>query len=128
MSGAGNKEVMSKNIRMLMERFGKDRKQVCADLGFKYTTFTDWVNGNKYPRIDSIEKMAKYFGVLKSDLIEDKGGVLSIDKPIANYEKYQDVMAAEGVHILFDADSGLTQEQMDEIIEFIRFKRRTEQH
>ena len=32
---------------------------------------TDWVNGKKYPRIDRIEKLAIYFGVSKSDLIED---------------------------------------------------------
>jgi len=62
-----------------MERFGKDRVQVCADLGFKYTTFTDWYNGNKYPRIDKIEILANYFGVLKSDLIEEKEGHFSID-------------------------------------------------
>jgi repressor LexA len=55
-----------------MSQFGKDRKQVCDDLGFKYTTFTDWYNGNKYPRIDKIEILADYFGVLKSDLIEEK--------------------------------------------------------
>ena len=80
MEGLGNKEILSKNLRTLMERFGKDRNQVCADLDFKYTTFTDWYNGNKYPRIDKIEQLANYFGVQKSDLIEDKGGVFSIDQ------------------------------------------------
>ena len=55
-----------------MEQQNKDRKQICNDLGFKYTTFSDWYNGNKYPRIDKIEMLADYFGVLKSDLIEDK--------------------------------------------------------
>ena len=72
MSSIGNKIVFSNNLRSLMEARGKDRKQVCNDLGFKYTTFTDWYNGNKYPRIDKIELLADYFGVLKSDLIEDK--------------------------------------------------------
>lgn len=72
MSSIGNKIVFSRNLRELMEQRGKDRKQVCTDLGFKYTTFTDWYNGNKYPRIDKIEILADYFGVLKSDLIEDK--------------------------------------------------------
>lgn len=72
MSSIGNKVVFSRNLRSLMEAKGKDRGQVCKDLGFKYTTFTDWYNGNKYPRIDKIEMLADYFGVLKSDLIEDK--------------------------------------------------------
>lgn len=72
MGDLGNKAVFSRNLRSLMSQFGKDRKQVCNDLGFKYTTFTDWYNGNKYPRIDKIEILADYFGVLKSDLIEEK--------------------------------------------------------
>lgn len=72
MSSIGNKIVFSKNLRELMNQKGKDRNKVCADLGFKYTTFADWYNGKKYPRIDKIEMLADYFGVLKSDLIEDK--------------------------------------------------------
>lgn len=72
MGDLDNKAVFSRNLRSLMSQFGKDRKQVCDDLGFKYTTFTDWYNGNKYPRIDKIEILADYFGVLKSDLIEEK--------------------------------------------------------
>lgn len=81
-SSIGNKIVFSRNLRELMRQRGKDRKQVCADLGFKYTTFTDWYNGNKYPRIDKIEMLADYFGVLKSDLIEDKSDLPSSVIPI----------------------------------------------
>lgn len=73
MSGLGNKEIMAKNIRHYMELKGKDRNQICKDLGFKYTTFTDWINGNTYPRIDKIELMANYFGISKSDLVEENG-------------------------------------------------------
>ena len=82
MSDLGNKELFSRNLRTLMQRSGKDRNQVCEDLGFKYTTFTDWYNGNKYPRIDKIELLANYFGVLKSDLIEDKPSLPSNVTPI----------------------------------------------
>ena len=34
-------------------------------LGVKYTTFTDWVKGNSYPRIDKIELMENYFQMQK---------------------------------------------------------------
>lgn len=71
MEGLGNKAIMARNIQRLMDKAGKTRLQVCEDLGFKYTTFTDWVNGNTYPRIDKIEMMANYFGVSKADLVED---------------------------------------------------------
>ena len=72
MSGLGNKEIFSRNLRNLMQKYGKDRNQICDELGFKYSTFSDRYNGNKYPRIDKIEMLANYFGILKSDLIEDK--------------------------------------------------------
>ena len=67
----GNKEVFAKNLRIFMKNSGKDRKEIAKALGVPYSTLTDWANARKYPRINSIEKMAQYFGVSKSDLIED---------------------------------------------------------
>lgn len=67
-----NKEVMAKNIRRYMDETGKTRHDVCKALGFPYSTFSEWLTGKKYPRIDKIELMANYFGCEKSDLIEDK--------------------------------------------------------
>lgn len=55
-----------------MELKGKSRRDVCAALGFSYYTFSDWVNGKKYPRMDKVEMLADYFGILKSDLIEER--------------------------------------------------------
>jgi repressor LexA len=72
MSDLGNKETMSKNIKHYMKLHSKGRNDICRDLKFKYSTFSDWVNGNKYPRIDNIEKLANYFNIKKSDLIENK--------------------------------------------------------
>lgn len=72
MSGLGNKEIMAKNIQYYMDKYQKTRQDMCEALGVKYTTFTDWVKGNSYPRIDKIELMANYFGISKSDLVEEK--------------------------------------------------------
>lgn len=51
---------------------GKSRKEICKTLGYSYFTFSDWVNGKKMPRMDKVEQLANYFGILKSDLIEEK--------------------------------------------------------
>lgn len=67
-----NKKVMAKNILRYMNLRQKSRQDVCKDLGFSYSTFSEWVSGKKYPRIDKIEIMANYFGCEKSDLIEEK--------------------------------------------------------
>ena len=67
-----NKKIMARNIKRYMEQKGVTNQQICEDLGFKYTTFLDWVKAVTYPRIGKIEAMADYFGILKSDLIEEK--------------------------------------------------------
>lgn len=67
-----NKRIMAQNIKRFMERKGVTNQQVCDALGFKYTTFMDWIKGVTYPRIGKVEAMAQYFGCEKSDLIEDK--------------------------------------------------------
>ena len=67
----GNKQIMAKNILYYMEERDKTRQEMCEALGVKYTTFTDWVKGNSYPRIDKIELMANYFGISKADLVEE---------------------------------------------------------
>lgn len=67
----GNKETMARNIRYYMSLYNKTRQDMCDALGVKYTTFTDWVKGNAYPRIDKIEMMANYFNISKADLVEE---------------------------------------------------------
>ena len=71
MNALGNKKIMAKNIQFYMDKYQKTRTDMCEALGVKYTTFTDWVKGNSYPRIDKIELMANYFGISKADLVEE---------------------------------------------------------
>ena len=70
MSELGNKKIMANNIRRYMEMKGISRKEFCQRLGFKYSTVTDWLNAEKYPRIDKIELMANFFNISKADLVE----------------------------------------------------------
>lgn len=70
-SDLGNKEIMAKNIKRYMDDFELDRKELASIAGVAYSTLSDWLNANKYPRIDKIEKMANYFGISKADLVED---------------------------------------------------------
>ena len=90
MGNLGNKEIMAKNIRHYMEKYNKTRQEMCDALGVKYTTFTDWVKGNAYPRIDKIELMADYFGISKSDLVEEKYISSKFPKIIDYYNQLND--------------------------------------
>ncbi|MBR4859320.1 MAG: helix-turn-helix transcriptional regulator [Clostridia bacterium] len=72
MKAEWSKDVFAKNLKYYMERSGKNQKEMAAVVGVSAPTFNEWLKGKKFPRIDKIEKLAQYFGILKSDLIEDK--------------------------------------------------------
>ena len=120
MSDLGNKAIMAENIQRLMDSRGIDRNKICADLGFKYTTFTDWVKGNTYPRIDKIEMMANYFGVPKSQLVEKyDGGGYYTDREAAEFAEY--LRTRPGARMLFSAAKDITKEEMEETVKYIEF-------
>lgn len=72
MSGLGNKEIMSANLKYYLNLNGKKPADLSRDLDFPYTTVDGWVKANTYPRIDRIEMMANYFRIQKSNLIEER--------------------------------------------------------
>ena len=55
-----------------MQESGKGQKEMAEVVGVSAPTFNEWINAKKYPRIDKIQIMADYFGIKKSDLIEEK--------------------------------------------------------
>lgn len=82
MSSLGNKKVMAKNIKFYMDKAGVSAKDVCSTLKIPMPTFSDWVNAKTYPRIDKIEMLSNYFGILKSDLVEEKTSLPPSATPI----------------------------------------------
>ena len=71
MSALGNKEVFAKNLGKYLARSGKSQREMADIVGVSSSTFNEWTKAKKYPRIDKIEFLANYFGILKSDLIEE---------------------------------------------------------
>ncbi len=121
MNNLGNKEIMAKNIQHYLDLKGIDRNEMCRDLGFKYTTVSNWLQGVKYPRIDKIEIMARYFGITKADLVEDHSTSTSDPEPEAP-SYYHDPETAEvaerlrtqpGMRMLFDASKDATPKDLE---------------
>lgn len=72
MTSIGNKQILAKNLAYYVDRSGRSQKDLAEVAGVAPSTFNDWMKAKKYPRIDKIELLANYFGILKSDLIEEK--------------------------------------------------------
>ena len=130
MSNLGNKEIMAKNIQYYMDKYGKTRQDMCEALGVKYTTFTDWVKGNSYPRIDKIELMANYFGISKADLVEDHND-LSDDHYYLNDETReiaQEAFKNPELRTLFKVARDIPPERLGAHIEFMKTLKEQEQN
>lgn len=67
-----SKEVFARNLRFYMEKSNKTQKELAEIVGVSAPTMNEWLKAKKYPRIDKIEILANYFGILKSDLIENR--------------------------------------------------------
>jgi repressor LexA len=87
MNNLGNKKTMANNINYYMKKRGVSRTQLSNTLNVAYTTLTDWLNAKTYPRIDKIELLANYFGVEKSDLVEERNTTSNSYRNISNLER-----------------------------------------
>lgn len=98
----------------------KTRNDICSELGFAYSTFTDWANGNVYPRIDKIEMLADYFGINKSDLIENKNTDHSSyylnDEAAA---LAQEIYERPELRILMDASRNVSKDDIQFVVDMI---------
>lgn len=83
-----SKEVFSKNLKKYMELNNVSQKELAEVVGVAAPTVSEWLATKKFPRIDKIEIMANYFGILKSDLIEEKEN----KKPAISSERERKLM------------------------------------
>lgn len=65
----GNKEAFAKNLRRQIEMSDKTRYQICKDTGISYSTMSDWLNADTYPRFSRIKTLADYFGITTEELV-----------------------------------------------------------
>ena len=77
MSNIGNKETFAKNLSYSVDKHGREQKEIAEIVGVAPSTFNAWIKGKKYPRMDKVELLANYFGILKSDLIEEHNSAYS---------------------------------------------------
>lgn len=72
-------QIFAKNLSRLLESHHISQRDIAKILSVSSSTVSSWCTGQKIPRMDKIERLASYFGVLKSDLIEEKPTPVSED-------------------------------------------------
>ena len=120
MSDELQKRIFSENLKRLMEEQNLTQADVAKSIGVSPHTFNTWVRGIALPRMGKIQRLADYFRVDKSDLLEDT----------ANNKKtyYSDPEVGKIVNelkdrpdlrVLLDASRDLDESDMFELIDII---------
>lgn len=113
------KVIFSKNLKYYMYINGKTQIDLINDLGFNKSAVSTWCNGTRLPRMDKVEQLARYFGINRSDLIEDKNKSESQEPSYyTNPETAkiaQEIYENKGLSLLFDAAKDATPEDLQTV-------------
>lgn len=63
--------VFTKNLLKYLAQSNTTQKDVAHSIGVTTGTFNDWVKGRSVPRMDKMQKLANYFDIEVSDLVEE---------------------------------------------------------
>lgn len=81
-----NKTVFARNLRHYIQLNNVLKIEVARAAKVSSGTVSDWLSERSYPRMDKIQRLAEFFHIEKSDLIEEYSSDLqySISRPALN--------------------------------------------
>ena len=120
-----NKKIFAKNLNYYMTTNNKNQSDLVTDLGLTASTVSDWANGKKYPRVDKMQLLADYFGVLKSDLTEEHETSKMTDN-IELQEYPEELKNRRELRMLFSLTKGATKEDVEKAVRIIEALKKDE--
>lgn len=66
------RKIFSKNLTNQLSLHGKTQKDLVDFIHVSSSTVSNWCTGQKLPRMDKIQAIARWLGINASDLIEEK--------------------------------------------------------
>lgn len=120
-----NKQIFAKNFNYYLTINGKNQNDIVQDLKITASTVSDWANGKKYPRVDKMQKLADYFGVLKSDLTEEHAEAKLTDD-IELQEYLEELKNRSEMRMLFSLAKGATKEDVMQAVKIIEALKKDE--
>jgi len=105
------REIFVKNLRYFMDEKGITQADICRELDVSSATASDWCTGKKYPRIDSMQRLADLLGVRYSMLTSEGG--------LQDYEYAQRLEALHQnpkLRLLFDIQKNLSESDLNAVL------------
>ncbi len=74
MTDMEQKIVFSRNLLRYIENSGKSQKEIADSLKVSPQTLNTWCQAKALPRMGKVQLLADFFGIAKSDLLDEKSG------------------------------------------------------
>lgn len=113
-----NRCIFAKNFNYYLIIKGKTQNDIVRDLQITASTVSDWANAKKYPRVDKMQKLADYFGILKSDLTEEHAEAQMTDD-IELQEYLEELKNRSEMRMLFSVTKNATKEDVEQAVKII---------
>lgn len=72
MTDEQQRHIFARNLANYVNQSGKQQRDIATALGFNVKTFNGWCRALSMPSMGKIQKIADYFGIGKTDLLDDK--------------------------------------------------------
>lgn len=104
---------IGKNIKTLREQHNMSQEELGKIAGVTDKAVSTWENDIKIPRMGAIQRIADYFGIRKSNIIEDKNNNIDTPMPHQNLiNKYEQ---------LNESGQAKLMERLDELLEVPKY-------
>ncbi len=108
MTDNDQKRIFSTNLNRLLSQTNKTQKEVADAIGVSPQTFNTWCQAIALPRMGKVQKLADYFDVSKSELIDKK----NIESTLLTQSK------GYKIPVLGHVAAGIPIEACEDIIDF----------
>lgn len=120
MNNDRQQKIFTSNLNYYLKKSDRTQREIASKIGVSPQTFNTWTQGIAFPRMGKIQALADYFGINKSDLIEDR-----TDKPADSLPAYTaaETGLIDKFRTLNDAGQEKVTDYIDDLASSDRYRR-----
>lgn len=125
MSDELQKKIFSENLNRLLQDREKTQSEVAKEIDVSPQTFNTWTQGIAIPRMGKIQRLADYFHIEKSALLDKASQDQTYYTNPETAKVAQEIFDNSDLRILFDAAKDSSPEQLKLAAEMLRQFKKT---
>ena len=125
MSDELQKKIFSENLNRLLQDREKTQSEVAKEIDVSPQTFNTWTQGIAIPRMGKIQRLADYFHIEKSALLDKAPQEQTYYTNPETAKVAQEIFDNSDLRILFDAAKDSSPEQLKLAAEMLRQFKKT---